>query len=46
MPAPSRREDFERIWRVWHERPNRWRQEIEPADGGGTEYRVVDGDAF
>ena len=29
-PAPSRHEEFERIWRVWHERPNRWRQEVEP----------------
>lgn len=46
MPAASRREDFERTWRVWHERPYRWRQEIEPSDGTGTEYRVVDGDAF
>ncbi len=37
-------ENFERTWRVWHERPDRWRQEIESSDGSGTEYRVVDGD--
>ena len=41
-----RRQDFEQTWRVWHERPYRWRQEIEPSDGSGTEYRVVDGDSF
>ncbi len=40
------RGEFERTWRVWHEKPNRWRQEIEPSDGSGTEYRVVDGDDF
>lgn len=45
-PSWQEREDFERIWRVWHERPDRWRQEIEPSDGSGTEYRVVDGKAF
>ena len=38
--------DFVRTWRVWHERPNRWRQEIDPSDGSGTEYRGVDGDNF
>ena len=29
---------------LWHERPNRWRQETDPSDGSGTLYRVVDGD--
>ena len=45
---PTRGDEFERIWRVWHERPNRWRQEVEPTrdDGPGTEYRVVDGREF
>ena len=43
---PQHREDFEQTWRMWHERPNRWRQEIEPSDGSGTEYRVVDDDNF
>ncbi len=46
-PAESTsREDLERIWRVWHERPDRWRQEVELPDGSGTEYRVIDGKAF
>lgn len=44
--AHSKREDFERAWRVWHERPNRWRQEIELSGDSGTEYRIVDGNAF
>lgn len=37
---------FDRIRKVWYERPNRWRQEIERADGKGTEYKVVDSKAF
>lgn len=47
-PTPSRyeTEDFERIWRVWHERPDCWRQEAELPDGSGTEYRVIDGRSF
>ena len=43
---PRKNGKSERTWRVWHERPNRWRQEIESAGRSGTEYRVVDGDAF
>lgn len=43
---PQDQMEFEQTWRVWHERPNRWRQEIEPSDGSGTEYEVVDGNAF
>ena len=45
---PSRREpeDFERVWRVWYERPDRWRQEAELPDGSGTEYWVVDGRSY
>lgn len=43
---PQDQRYFEQIWRVWHERPYRWRQEIEPSNGSGTEYRVVDGDDF
>ena len=36
--------DLEEISRLWHERPNRWRQETDPSDGSGTFYRVVDGE--
>jgi hypothetical protein len=42
--SPHEGGDFERIWRVWHERPNRWRQEAELPDG--TEYTVIDGGSF
>jgi len=35
--------DLEEISRLWHERPDRWRQETDPADGSGTVYRVADG---
>jgi hypothetical protein len=39
--------DLDRTFRVWHERPDRWRQEIEPAaHSTGTEYRVSDGREF
>jgi hypothetical protein len=34
-------EDLEETSRLWHERPNRWRQET---DGSGTTYRVADGE--
>lgn len=44
-PSQHERGNFERIWRVWHEKPDRWRQEIELSGGSGTEYRVVDGKA-
>lgn len=43
VPSPG---SFERIRKVWYERPNRWRQELERPDGTGTEYKVVDGRAF
>ena len=43
-PPRYETEDFERIWKVWHERPNRWRQEAELSDG--AEYRVIDGKSF
>ena len=36
--------DLEEVSRLWHERPNRWRQETDPSDGSGTGYRVLDGD--
>lgn len=39
-------EDFERVWRVGHERPDRWPQEVELPDGSGTEYRVIDSRSF
>jgi len=44
----AEKEYFERTWRVWHEKPHRWRQEVEPAaySSSGTEYRVVDGKEF
>jgi len=35
--------DLEEVSRLWHERPNRWRQETDPSDGSGTTYRVADG---
>ena len=44
--SPHERGDFQRIWRVWHERPDRWRQEAGLPDGSGTEYRVIDGKSF
>lgn len=43
-PPRYENEEFERVWRVWHERPDRWRQEAESPDG--TEYRVIDGRSF
>lgn len=39
--SPHKREAFERIWKVWHERPNRWRQEAVLPDDSGIEYRVI-----
>ena len=39
-------ENFERVWKVWHERPDRWRQEAQFPDGSGTEYRIIDGKSF
>jgi hypothetical protein len=46
QPSPRERGDFERIWKVWHERPDRWRQEAGLPGGSGIEYRVIDGKAF
>ena len=43
-PPRHETEDFKRIWKVWHERPDRWRQEAELSDG--AEYRVIDGGTF
>lgn len=36
-------EDLEEVSRLWHERPDRWRQETDLSDGSGTKYRVADG---
>lgn len=36
-------EDLDELSRLWHERPNRWRQETDRSDGSGTVYRVADG---
>ena len=43
--VPTYREyvDVEEVSRLWHERPDRWRQETDPGDGSGTVYRVADG---
>lgn len=35
--------DLEEVSRLWHERPDRWRQETDAGDGSGTAYRVADG---
>lgn len=35
--------DLEETTRLWHERPDRWRQETESSDQPGTTYRVADG---
>ena len=35
--------DLEERSRLWHERPDRWRQETDAGDGPGTNYRVSDG---
>ena len=35
--------DLEEVSRLWHERPDRWRQETDAPDGSGTVYRVADG---
>lgn len=42
-PRYRKYEDFEEVSRLWHERPDRWRQETDLSDGSGTTYRVVDG---
>jgi hypothetical protein len=45
LDVPRYREyaDLDKVSRLWHERPDRWRQETDPADGSGTMYRVADG---
>ena len=43
-PPRYETEEFERNWEVWHERPDRWRQEAELPDG--TEYWFIDGRSF
>jgi len=35
--------DLEEVSRLWHERPDRWRQETDLSDGSGIKYRVADG---
>lgn len=45
-PSRHEPENFERVWRIWHERPDRWRQEAELPDGSGTEYWVIDGRSY
>jgi hypothetical protein len=45
-PSRYETEEFERVWRVWHEKPDRWRQEAELPGGSGTEYRIIDGGSF
>lgn len=35
--------DLEETSRLWHERPDRWRQETDSSDSLETEYRVADG---
>src|SRR5919112_5279383 len=35
--------DLDEISLLWHERPNRWRQETDLSDGSGMVYRVADG---
>ncbi len=43
VPRYRTYEDLAETSRLWHERPDRWRQETDHADGSGTEYRVADG---
>lgn len=43
VPTYREYEDLDEVSRLWHERPDRWRQETDPSDGSGTVYRVVDG---
>ena len=42
-PRYRKYEDFEEVSRLWHERPERRRQETGLSDGSGTTYRVVGG---
>jgi hypothetical protein len=43
VPTYQEYGDLEEISHLWHERPDRWRQEIDLSDGSGTTYRVADG---
>lgn len=43
VPRYRRYADLEEVSRLWHKRPDRWRQETEAGDGSGTVYRVADG---
>ena len=43
QPRYRQYEDMEEVSRLWHERPDRWRQETDLSDGSGTKYRVADG---
>ena len=42
-PRYRKYEDSEEVSRLWHERPDRWRQEADAPNASGTTYRVVDG---
>ena len=42
-PRYSKYGDLDELSRLWHERPDRWRQETDLSDGSGTRYRVADG---
>jgi hypothetical protein len=42
-PRYLKYEDLEEMTRLWHERPDRWRQETTLSDGSSTTYRVADG---
>lgn len=42
-PRYRKYEDSKEVSRLWHERPDRWRQETDASGGSGTTYRVVDG---
>ncbi|HEX6710059.1 MAG TPA: hypothetical protein VF068_06970 [Rubrobacter sp.] len=44
VPRYREYEDLDEVSRLWHERPDRWRQETFPADRSETTYRVVDGE--
>jgi hypothetical protein len=43
-PRPRECGGLDELSRLWHERPNRWRQETDASDGSGTVYRVADGE--
>ena len=43
VPRYRQYADLQEVSRLWHERPDRWRQETDAGDGSGTAYRVADG---